>query len=80
MMGLYIVIILQALIIGFALWLIYSLNEKIMIMGKSNDVYDYDAVTKKTEEDEPYQPEDVELTELDTDDFYTAIKKSNKPE
>jgi len=64
---------LQVIIIAFALWLIYSLNEKIMIMSKSTDVYDYVEGQKTTIKDELDDPEEIDITQLDDDSFRKAL-------
>lgn len=72
--GLLIIIGILVGALVFCTYLIYSLNEKIMIMSKSNSVYDYKEVQEEKSEPLEEEEELQSLGEIDTDQFHEAIK------
>jgi hypoxanthine-guanine phosphoribosyltransferase len=71
-------IILVGLLIGaltFCTYLIYSLNEKIMIMSRSSSVYEYKEVQEKSNEQDEEDNELQSLGEIGTEEFIQAIIK-----
>jgi len=71
------IILIGALIgaLTFCTYLIYSLNEKIMIMSKSNSIYEYKEAQEKSNEPIEEDNELQSLGEIGTEEFLQAIIK-----
>jgi len=71
-------LIIIAVLIGalcFSIWLLYSLNEKMMIMSKSSNVYEYKEAQEPEEEEKEAEDDTQSLDEIDVSTFIDAVTK-----